>query len=350
MVAAVGAMRGISDRARDATTVVLGLWLMAGLFLDGYMHTTRAGQLESFLTPWHGVLYSGYLASALWICWPLLQGGGGLRERVTRLPVGYGLGALGVVVFGVGGNADALWHSLLGIEADIEALLSPAHLVLLAGAILILTTPLRAAWHRPGRDPGLAELLPAVLSLTLATLLVGFFLMYASGLYDFHATTGFVEVQATRFPDSPFLYEVLTGLGIVARLLTTALLLGPVVLLIRRWHPPVGTFTVLFGTYAAFMLVLDELAQPEMVLAGLAAGVTADVLAQRWRPAPDRPLQVHLLAVTVPMVLWLSHFGLLAARGDLGWPFVIWGGVVVLAGGTGLSLSLLALPPRAPAT
>src|SRR6266540_947312 len=52
----------------DLVTAVLGAWLVGGAFLDGWAHNTRPG-LETFFTPWHAVLYSGYAASAAWLCW-----------------------------------------------------------------------------------------------------------------------------------------------------------------------------------------------------------------------------------------------------------------------------------------
>lgn len=345
MAVAVG--QHARETVRDGVTGALGAWLMVGLFLDGYMHNTRGGQLESFFTPWHGVLYSGFLAMALWITLPMLRAEGPLGARLAALPDGYAAGALGALIFALGGMADSVWHSVFGIEVDLEALLSPPHLVLLAGAMLMLTTPVRAMWRGPERAPVLRAFLPALASVTLATLLVGFFFMYASGLYDVHATGGFVRAFEPGGPlvETPFLQEVLTSFGVVARLLTTAILMMAALLVLRRWQPPFGTFTVLFTTYAAFMLVLDAFRRPALVLAGLAAGIAADLIAARLRPSPDRLRAVRVFSAVVPAVLWLVHFGVLAVEGDLGWPFVLWGGVVLFAAGTGYALSLLAVPP-----
>src|SRR6266702_774121 len=38
-----------------------------------------------------------------------------------------------------------LWHIAFGVEADVESLISPSHLVLAVGSTLMLTGPLRAA-------------------------------------------------------------------------------------------------------------------------------------------------------------------------------------------------------------
>jgi hypothetical protein len=44
--------------------MVFGLWTILGLFLDGWAHSH--GKPESFFSPWHGVLYSGFFAAAVW--------------------------------------------------------------------------------------------------------------------------------------------------------------------------------------------------------------------------------------------------------------------------------------------
>lgn len=339
-----------SARSRDVVTAVLGAWLIVGLFLDGYMHNTRGDALESFVTPWHAVLYSGFLAVAVWIMWPIRQGDASdLWSRIKALPEGYALGAIGVLIFAVGGLADAVWHGVFGIEVGLEALLSAPHLVLLTGAMLIVTTPVRAAWHRGHEAPDARDFAPALVSLLLATSLVGFFFMYLSGLYDFHATANFAGLfdSGGEFEQLPFLWEVLAGLGVAARLITTVILMVPVLLLLRRWTPPAGTFSVFFGLYGIFMLVLDEFRMPEMVVAMLLAGITADVITAKMSGTSEqRRVALRLLAAVVPAVLWSAHFAVLAVTDNLGWPFALWGGVVLFSAGTGYVLSLLAVPPR----
>ncbi|MGI8875707.1 MAG: hypothetical protein ACR2KP_15575 [Egibacteraceae bacterium] len=334
---------------RDAVTAALAAWLIGGLLLDDYIHNTRGDQLESFFTPWHGVLYSGFAACALWIALPMVEHDGRLRARLAALPDGYALGLLGAAIFAVGGVVDAVWHNMLGIEVDLEALLSPPHLVLFAGAMLVVTTPARAAWRRAGGSPNLRAFAPALVSVTLATVLVSFFFMYASGLYDFHATARFVSVfhPGGELADVAFLQDVLTGYGVVVRLATTVILMVPVLLVVRRWTPPPGTFTALFAAYTAFMLVLGDFGQPEMAAAGLAAGVSADLLVAWLRPSVARPAAVRTVSAAVPAILWSAHFALLAGAGNLGWPFTIWGGVVLFAASAGYALSLLAVPPGA---
>jgi hypothetical protein len=94
----------------ELLTVLLATWLIVGLFLDGWAHD-NVPELESFLTPWHAVFYSGFVATAGWMAWLV---GRNLRrgsQGLAAVPVGCGLGLAGVGVFAVGGVGDAIWHS-----------------------------------------------------------------------------------------------------------------------------------------------------------------------------------------------------------------------------------------------
>src|SRR6266545_711987 len=48
----------------DWAVVLASLWFIAGMFLDDWAHANLASSLETFFTPWHAVLYSGFSAVA----------------------------------------------------------------------------------------------------------------------------------------------------------------------------------------------------------------------------------------------------------------------------------------------
>jgi hypothetical protein len=52
--------------------------------------------------------------------------------------------------------------------------------------------------------------------------------------------------------------------------------------------------------------------------------------------------------VAVPIALWAGHFLLNLATGGIGWPLEYWTGITLLAGLTGLGLSVAFLPPALP--
>ena len=62
----VRAVRARSARRHAYITLALSGWVTAGLVVDAWSHTYLP-QLESFFTPWHALLYSGFLAMAAWI-------------------------------------------------------------------------------------------------------------------------------------------------------------------------------------------------------------------------------------------------------------------------------------------
>ena len=218
-VQAVGGLRF------DWLVVAFGGWLIGGLYLDGWAHV-HIPDLETFFTPWHGVLYSGYLALAtLLVGTVLVNRSRGVAWR-EAIPAGYSWSLLGAALFAVGGLADMIWHIVLGIEVSIEALLSPTHLLLALGGTLMISGPIRATWQRA--DSGRAALWPAMLALTILDALFIFFTEYAQPFTHRWATD-----PAGRFSRIGMLEQ---EIGVTAVLLQAALLVGLVLFAVRRWN------------------------------------------------------------------------------------------------------------------
>src|SRR5262245_3449071 len=136
----------------DYLVTALSTILVVGLYSDGWAH--EHGQVDSFFTPWHGIVYTGFLLGglapllALARTWRRGEGRGDWRAWKNYVPVGYRLSLLGIPLFIGGGIFDLLWHRLFGIEVDTEALLSPSHLLLALAGVLLIGGPLRAVWQR----------------------------------------------------------------------------------------------------------------------------------------------------------------------------------------------------------
>jgi hypothetical protein len=333
------ALRQRTSWRDDMVTAALSGWVVTGMALDAWAHQ-NASQLETFLTPWHGVLYSGFVALMAWMAWKALAG----------MPVGYGLGLVGAGIFLVGGVGDWIWHTIFGIEREIEAALSPTHIGLFVGALLMFTTPLRAAWasDRLPAAPSLRALLPALLSLTFATVLVSFLFFYLSAFRDPAATVPFerwARGVAGPFPALPYTRQH----GVASVLVTNLLLIAPVLLLLRRWRPPFGSATILFTTVTALAIATVEFAHGYLVLAALAGGLAAD-WSIAWSSRTAGPTGAHRLVATItPLALWTSYFLVLQLRDGIAWPAELWTGSVIFASLSGLALSLLMAPPPRPA-
>src|SRR5262245_6998021 len=107
----------------DWLFVAVSSWLVGGGALDVWAHF-HVPQLETFFTPWHGVLYSGALALMVLVVFTVTRNRLAGAAWSRAMPAGYGLSLVGLGVFFAAGAGDALWHTLLGIEVDLEALVS----------------------------------------------------------------------------------------------------------------------------------------------------------------------------------------------------------------------------------
>jgi len=129
----------ITNRKDRNLFIVAMLWFFIGAWIDSSAHTYLLDDIETFFTPWHAVLYSGYAFSVLVALY--------VKNKIKDYK--FDVGVLGAVVFGIGGASDAVWHTLLGIETGVEPLVSPSHLMLFLGAFLMLDYVFTA---RPSTD------------------------------------------------------------------------------------------------------------------------------------------------------------------------------------------------------
>lgn len=313
--------------------VVLGLWMVIGLFLDGWAHDTN--RPESFFTPWHGILYGGFAAASAAAVAVAVAGRTGDGPWRARLPVGHGLTLAALAVFGAAAAGDLLWHETFGVEVGLEALLSPTHLMLMTTGIIVLSAPARSAWAASPTAVSLRQMAPVAVSLALVMAVAGFFTLYVSPFVNDAAAIRFDRAaDVPHDHPSTDVAELQQLLGVASILMTTVLVAVPILLVQRRWRPPVGTYTLLVGAGVALLVALDQLSEPSMMLIGLPAGAVADlVTAARWSPAA---------APAATAVLWGGYFGLHQVTwGPVAWSAELWSGAVVSAILLTVPLSLL---------
>ena len=317
----------------DWTVVLLEACWVGGVFLDGWAH--GHGKVDqSFFTPWHAVLYTGFFINALFfarVAWRNHIKGYPWSRSVPR---GYELTLVGVGIFLVGGMLDLLWHLLFGIEQNIAATLSPTHLMLALGVFLAASGPLRSAWLRSATQgtENLVQLLPMLVSLSYILSLLAFFTQYANPIVNSWADKQTAQPQQ--------------ALGIASILLQTAIVMGVALLAIRRWRLPFGSFTIILTITFVLVSVLANPIPPLLLVAVLAVinGLLIDALNLALKPAAERELALRLFAFLAPVVTELIYFFAVQMLHGIVWVVHLWAGSIVLAGVVGLFLSYLLVP------
>jgi hypothetical protein len=332
----------VATRRFDLLALALATWVIIGIFVDVNAH--NHGQVDdTFFTQWHFLLYSGVLANGVVLGIAQVRNVGQGYAFSKSLPKGYWLSFVGVLIFALGGGFDFAWHSAFGFEADLEALLSPAHLILATGATLFLTGPLRALWGRAEVTGGWRDLFPAIASATITLSLLTLFTEFANIM----AQPDVFIADARPFGDVfPWDATAINSVLIPAFLISGALLL-----LIRRWTLPLGTVTFVLVVNAVMMFYLrmgytgdDWL----VVLAALVAGVIGDAILLRLKPSIQPVGALRLFAFVVPFSYFLAYFLILIATSGLWWTIHMWLGAAFMAGVIGLGMSYLLAPPVIP--
>ncbi len=321
----------------DYLYALLSGFFIFGLFLDGWAHNN--GRVDTtFFTPWHAFLYGSYVLIGLLLVVTQFRNVSRGHRFDRALPRGYGIALAGVLLFGFAGGSDFVWHELFGFEANIDILLSPAHLFLATGAFLFLTAPLRAAWGRR-TEVNWQALFPALFALIVVAAVFAFFMQYA---YFLNNPEGMIE---RRFAGQD-IYSVYRLFGIFFH---AALTVGVVLFAIRRWGKiPLGFGTLMLVIVNALMIWMrwgDVSPYPALFAAPVIGGIALDGLLWLLRPSADRLPQLRLFSFLATIPLFLSFFLLAIAAYGIHWKIHLWLGSVFIAAIIGLMLSYLVFPP-----
>lgn len=316
------------------------VWLLTGLFMDGWAHNNIPDLIDSFFTPWHAVLYSGFAVLAVILSITYLINVRRGFSWMRGLPRAYMPSLLGVIIFSLAGNADLIWHTLFGFEENVEALLSPSHLSLALGGILITG----GLWRElndttsPSAQAKTADRALGTLSLFVVMMIFTFFGQFANAFSHPDVYVDLPTMADTYFWDVTLISYVL---------LPTALLMSFVLMMLRAKLLRTGTLALFVAGSALLMFVLniDQSAAhwPVLVAAFITAGL-AEGLRSVLRPSIQRPVQSQILSFVMPFSLFALYFAALLLTEGIWWRIHLWLGASVLAGIVGYGLSVLILP------
>jgi hypothetical protein len=334
------------------TMAFMTVWII-GAHVDAWYHIHEGFAIETFFTWTHALLYAGVAATGLVAAFALAAS---LRRGVDRraeLPTGFVAVLLGAVLFGAGGLVDLLWHEAFGFEADLEALLSPAHLWLVAASMLAIAGLVRAGIAYRAFSGGRVGRLrvrdvPLVLSLALLFRSVLWNLTFSEPLVvDYPATEPVApNVHAFEHLDRASLGAQIAG---VTGILVHGILLSLfIVVALRRLALPGGSVAVIVLVNALFEVAINDAwrylpaavgaaAAGEWIWAGIRAGRLGGI---------NSTGGYWVLGFTTPFVLIAGYVVLVLLGGGILWSTHLWLGAPVMAGFYGLIASLLVAPPR----
>ena len=244
---------------------------------------------------------------------------------------------LGAVIFAVAGNLDFIWHWLFGFEEDVEALVSPSHLSLAVGGVMMMSGPLRAAWGRSGLQ---TDKMPwrALLSLFVVLGIFTFFTQFSNAFSHPHIFVGNAPAGDTYFWDVALISYVL---------IPSILLMSAILMALLRWKLPFGSLTLVLAGNSTLMLLMTWRYSHEQsltLIAALMGGFIADVLLVSLKPSATRVKALRWFSFLAPALFFLAYFLCLILTQGIWWNSNMWLGMIFFSGISGLGLSWLAVP------
>jgi hypothetical protein len=262
------------------------------------------------------------------------------RNRATfmeSIPLGYGAALIGAGTFILGGLGDMAWHELFGIEADVEALVSPTHLILAVSMFLMVSANVRAWFHTipPIGRPSFVDQLPMLFSVSGIFCILSFMMQFSHYAILRPGGAG---------PADEIVANMSQNIAITGILFHTAIFMGCILFIARRARLAAGAITFIFVSHILAMAwMLDAYM---LIPAAVITGIVADVLLARAYPFERHRNKFRAFSFVVPIVFFSGYFLTLQQALGIWWTVHLWTGSIVLAGLTGLLVSYLVLPPR----
>lgn len=327
-----------------------GALLVAAVFSDGYAHSNFVDELDSFITPWHGLILAGYLGClvvlTLAVRERLIDG----RTLIEAIPLGWSTAAVGVGLFALGFVGDGIWHTIYGIEANLEALLSPTHLLMLAGGLGVLTAPIQADWRSAltGSEATWTELASSVASMTLVMATVSFFLNWTWPVIHGRPLHEFLDYAADAGDFEPVLLGLGEVSGVVSYLVWAVVLVAPILWLGRRWTiPPGATVVITMVPWVLMNAAFMSFFAWQRLLAGLVGAAAVEFLL-RATAHSEGVWTWRLVGAAFPLVVFGLDMVVMDAVWGLGWSPELVAGTVVASSFVGYGVSVLMRPTSVP--
>lgn len=312
------------------TATLLNLWLISGLYIDGWSHE-HGKPLTSFFTPWHGIFYAGFFSVALYIVFPTIKNFITTHKFSLVYPSFYFPAILGVFIFSLGGIGDVIWHGIYGFETQIDAILSPTHLALYMGMYLIFISTLNALIHQKTEDINFKSSFALALSITIVFSFLTFLTQYANPLispfaFNTHQTANNYYGQT---------------IGLVSLFMHTTFLIAPLLFVLSRRKLLIGSLTLIFTVNAVGMSFIHD--HRDFILSAILAGVVSDFVMYLTKPSLQNSRGLQIFSILIPSIYCGFYFLVGNFTRGIWWTGYLWIGAILLAGFFGWMVSSLIL-------
>lgn len=290
--------------------IFLVFWTVLGAHIDGWAHH-NVPELETFFTPWHAVLYSGFFASFLFLLINAIINHGKGKNWRNSLPSGYGTSLIGGFIFLIAGFGDMIWHIIFGIEESVDALLSPTHLGLALGMGLMALGAFRNNLNEKSNKIGWTT----ILSLALTLSLLSFMIQFGNPVVETYASSQDIT-QPERYSQI---------MGILGIYITTMLFMSFILLMILRWKIPFGGITLMLALFIALASIMEE--NYFFIIGAFLTGLLADLFIKYFDVNPQK--NFHLFSFLLPVVFFIFYFIILLFTKGIGWNIHMWTGALI---------------------
>jgi len=336
---------------------------LIGLLIDAFAHISGTVD-DTFFTPWHAVWYSGATAYGAYIFYALLPEEGMSHlirhpfEALKGLEPQHKPGVYGIIIFGISGFGDMIWHETLGVESSLDILLSPTHIGLFIGLCMSVSAPIWSSWVDP--ESGTSGLKSQMLLIfgvgafwSVALLMFRFANLWISPIQSF-CYSGNLDFCYNES------YEDALSFGLQSLYIQAGLTGAMVLIFLQRWTPARGTMFLIL-TFHTIGLYFYTTFDDNVIYMGLAWALIVELalpLYNKWGPKFYIPF-ILATQVMVVLVSWFYRAGEISGvnywfeNGDLhvlpfGWTIHSTIGVVVMCAAIGWIASVIGFPPEKP--
>jgi hypothetical protein len=349
----------VKPTTRTATAFVerailslLVLTVVFGLAVDTRSHR-ESDQIDSFFTRSHALAYAASSACAVFLLYLVRKQQTIGRKRFAAIPLGLESAIAGLGVYVLGGIGDMWWHTAYGVEQELKILFSPTHLLLMCAMLMLALGPIRSAWmaddpstaddEQVNRWTGLSRMWPVALAAGCITAVLNIFFTYSS---PFETAVFTTKVPALFGQFSQFLFTAST----MAVFTHTVIFFGVMMLIMRRWELPLGSFLLAFAVPAFSMFVYFDWSYNRRITALLLGAVVCEIVNAALSLIRSSHftarIRFRVFAAITPPLFWATYL-LVTKNGDpITWSREQWTGTIFWTGIIGLGLSVLFLPPR----